>query len=665
MEAVERHGLRASSDRIAGLNLPAISAFVVPFALILYLALENGGYDIVERSQAAIAVWWIVLIGTAIGVLPAAGGTRAGRVMLALLAGFALWTALSLGWTESGERTSIELGRTFAYLGFFAAALAVQGTAGWRPLLHGITAAVVVVCGIAVLSRLEPNLFPERVTGEYLPGIEIERRLAYPLNYSSGLGALAAIGLPLLLATTYTTRSRIVEALSAAAIPVVALALWLTTSSLSVPAAAIGLGAFILLSPDRLPKIGTALIAGAGSAILFAAAEQRDALDRGVPTPAALEQGDSMLAVVLVVCVGVGLMQAGLGLLLRHGTRPSWMQVGRREAAIATAAVTAAVLVIGLAAGGAGAVGDAIDDFKSREGQDAAVDESRGAQILDFNSSGRYQFWEAAAEANASDPWKGIGPGTFEYWWSREGSYAGFVRDAHSLYLETLGELGIIGLVLVGGFVLGVLGLGAVRALRAPPETRLAIAAATAGCAAFAAAAAVDWTWELGVLPAIFMGLAAIAVAAGARHPRTSSPGRPWLVGNGGRIAVCVLAVAGIAAVSVPLTAADDLSASRAAVADGDLSGAFDDARNASDVEPYAASPHLQQALVLERAGRIEAAAIEASLATADEPTNWRTWFVRSRLEARVGDAEGSVAALRRARELHPNNPLLQPVTTP
>ena len=37
--------------------------------------------------------------------------------------------------------------------------------------------------------------------------------------------------------------------------------------------------------------------------------------------------------------------------------------------------------------------------------------------------------------------WKGIGPGTFEFWWSRNGIYpGGFVRDAHSLYMETLAK---------------------------------------------------------------------------------------------------------------------------------------------------------------------------------------------------------------------------------
>src|SRR5207237_201528 len=152
--------------------------------------------------------------------------------------------------------------------------LAVQGNGRWRYLLHGVTAGVGVVCLIAVLSRVEPTWFPHQNAGQYVSGIHIASRLAYPLNYSSGLGAFAAIGLPLLLAATASARTLVAQALAAAALPVVALTLWLTTSSLSLPAAVIALLAFFVLAPDRLPKLATLAVAAAGSAILFAAEDQ-------------------------------------------------------------------------------------------------------------------------------------------------------------------------------------------------------------------------------------------------------------------------------------------------------------------------------------------------------------------------------------------------------
>src|SRR5436190_9738855 len=197
MEVIERRPWRVPGVGTISLDPVAFATWLVPALLVVYLALSNGGYGIVERSEVGVAVWWIVLVGTLVGVLPVAGGTRTGRAMLLLLAAFAAWTALAMIWTESQERTSIEIARAATYLGVFAVALAVQGRGRWRHLLNGLTVGAAVVCAIAVLSRLEPAWFPKNVAGQYIPGIAIQERLAYPLNYSSGLGAFAAITIPL------------------------------------------------------------------------------------------------------------------------------------------------------------------------------------------------------------------------------------------------------------------------------------------------------------------------------------------------------------------------------------------------------------------------------------------------------------------------------------
>ena len=54
----------------ARLDGGAIGAWTLGFATVAYLGLKGGGYDVVVRSQAGIGVWWIVLIGAALGVLP-------------------------------------------------------------------------------------------------------------------------------------------------------------------------------------------------------------------------------------------------------------------------------------------------------------------------------------------------------------------------------------------------------------------------------------------------------------------------------------------------------------------------------------------------------------------------------------------------------------------
>src|SRR6202035_1877643 len=75
----------------ARVDPPAISAWMMAFALVTYLALREGGYDTVVRSDVGIAVWWIVLIAAAAGVLPARIG-KSGWLAIGLLSAFALWT---------------------------------------------------------------------------------------------------------------------------------------------------------------------------------------------------------------------------------------------------------------------------------------------------------------------------------------------------------------------------------------------------------------------------------------------------------------------------------------------------------------------------------------------------------------------------------------------
>jgi len=657
MEHAERLPLALRSVAAGGLDPRAIATWLLAALLVVYLGLENGGYDPIQRSEVGVAVWWVLLLGTAVGALPLAGRTRAGLLSLGLLTAFAAWIALSLGWTESAERTATELARVATYLGVFALALAAQGAGRGRQLLNGVTFGVAVLAAVGVLSRLHPAWFPPNELGTFLSGVEIERRLAYPLNYTSAMGALAAIGLPLVLAATASARTLPGQALAAAALPVVGLTLYLSASAMGAAAAAVALAAFLVLAPDRLPKLATLVAGSAGTAILAAAIDQRAALDRGLPTEAAQRQGDEVLLMALVVCVGVALVQVGIALAVRYGSRPRWLSIGRRQARVATALAIVAAIPIALAADLPGEVSETWETFKSREG--TAASNSDSGAILDPSSSGRYQFWQSAADANETRPLTGIGAGTFEFWWARNGLYAGFIRDAHSLFMETLAELGIVGLLLIASFVLGVLAIGAARALRSPPAIRLPLAAATAGCAAFAVAAGLDWMWELAALAIIFMLLAAVAVegwaseSGGAAAARRRARGR-WAVGR--RIAVAGLSIAALFAIGPPLLGAWSIRDSQIKATSGDLSAAVEEARSAADAQPYAATPQLQEALVLELQGKLDLAASAAREATRKESTNWRTWLTLSRIEAERGRAKAALDAYREARSLNPRS---------
>ncbi len=112
------------------------------------------------------------------------------------------------------------------------------------------------------------------------------------------------------------------------------------------------------------------------------------------------------------------------------------------------------------------------------------------------------------------------------------------MNDGHSLYLETLSELGIVGLALVV-LALGTILVGGLR--RLPGPERHAYAAFVAGGLMLALHAGVDWDWEMPALFVWFFGAGGVALAAREGSTRLGELGRtPRIVAA---LAVLVLAL--------------------------------------------------------------------------------------------------------------------------
>jgi len=166
-----------------------------------------------------------------------------------------------------------------------------------------------------------------------------------------------------------------------------------------------------------------------------------------------------------------------LGVLVLTGSRAAMI------AAVAGAAVTAALrwgspsAVRGIVAAAAAALalalvlpaGSLADDLAPHAGQ-------------------RAWYWHVAWGDVGEAPVVGRGSGTFALSWAEEQPVPQSVRDAHSLYLETLAELGLVGLALVALALAPPL----VAALRRP-----AAPAAAGAYVAFCLHAGLDWDWEL------------------------------------------------------------------------------------------------------------------------------------------------------------------------
>jgi hypothetical protein len=127
----------------------------------------------------------------------------------------------------------------------------------------------------------------------------------------------------------------------------------------------------------------------------------------------------------------------------------------------------------------------------------------------------RPAYWRAALADTGRHPVLGSGAGSFDDFWLDNRLIAANVRDAHSLYLETLAELGPIGLALLLGALVPPLAV----AMRS--QTHDLVPTAAAAYSAFLVHAGLDWDWEI---PATTLaGLAcgaALLVSAHSTGPR-------------------------------------------------------------------------------------------------------------------------------------------------
>src|SRR5262245_59823498 len=196
MEATSMRQQPRKLDFAGRIEWDGVVTWLLCFGLVAYLGIEGGGFDALVYDQVGIGIWWIVAIGTLVAALPRSGPSHLALPAWALLAAFAAWTALSMFWTESGERTFADIARMLTYLGAFTLTLMVRAPREPRRLVAALAAAIALIGLIGLLSRLHPAWFPASAeqTARFLN--DSRERLSYPLNYWNALGGLIAIGVP-------------------------------------------------------------------------------------------------------------------------------------------------------------------------------------------------------------------------------------------------------------------------------------------------------------------------------------------------------------------------------------------------------------------------------------------------------------------------------------
>jgi tetratricopeptide (TPR) repeat protein len=606
-------------------------------AAVVALSFNSGSYDVLARNPVAIAVWWAIVLGVGTLMWPRERLPRSAWLTGGLLAAYAALTVASIGWASSAEGAFNELGRVTLYLGVFAVVVLAARRASAAAWSDGAALGIGAIGVVALVVRLFPHLVPSANRSPFFPG---DARANYPLGYWNGLAVMMAIGVAPLLRLATAARGRVARAGAVALLPALAAVIDLTLSRGGAVAAGIGAAIVVVLAPRRLRTLAAIAAAGVGSAVAAVALAARPAIANGLAGPHAASEGRAAAGLILLGC----LVAAWIHLALERFVPERGPEVSR-----GLKRVVAVVAVAAIAAGIVAA--DPAKRFTSFKRPPAA-----DKVVLSSSGNGRWQLWRAALDEFRAHPVAGGGAGSYEAWWAAHASFPYFTLYAHSLYLQSLAELGVLGLTLTLGLLIAA-ALALRRRLReSAPAERGAIAAVGAGFFAFALAAAVDWMWELTVVAVIGVGLLAVLTGPAAMPPVASA--RRFVCFTAGRLGAVTAAVAAIVVLAIPYVAGTLIDESQQAFRRGDLTTAARRAGDARDVQPWAASPRVQLALVHERQGRFGEAADAIQAALTRDRSDWRSWLIAARIEAEAGHTAAARADSERARALNPKSPI-------
>jgi hypothetical protein len=455
------------------------------FAVPVALAFQSGGYDVQDQILVAAVLFLPLAVLALLAPWPLLEPGPPRWALAALLA-LAAWTALSIAWAPVRGAAADDADRLVMYAAAFALALCVMRLPRIRDHAPDtLLAGIVVVAGYALATRLLPDLVPSDPTAAAGP------RLDQPLTYWNAVGVLMAFGVVLAISVAGNERrpSAYRAAACAAAVPC-AIACLLTLSRGSW--FALGAGALVLLSVrPRGPTLAAAVAAGGATlavALSLLVFRAPVTLDRG--ESAQSSQGAIVLVLLLAAAIVAALIYPRL--LGSPLAERRW----RPRPALALAIVPAVFAV-------AAALSLSAEQTERLPNTPARVVEPKTL---------RGDYWRIALDAFAEDPLKGTGAGGFRAEWRRERDEPQSAVDAHSLYVETLSELGLVGALLLSALFGAVLA-GLARRARAVPDDPL-LGAGAAVLAAFAVHAGVDWDWEM---PSVT--LPALALAAAAAQP--------------------------------------------------------------------------------------------------------------------------------------------------
>jgi O-antigen ligase len=569
---------------------------------------------------------------------PFAGFSPALALASGALALFAVWILASVSWSDAPARALSECDRSVLYGLVLMLTGTVAARRGDMALLLRITAAAFVAFAVAgLITRLWPATFP--ISGGVLP-----ERVAFPLTYWNAMGIACATAVVLTLHLTSSgAEPRTIRVLAAAALVPAAVTLYFTFSRGAIWVLPVGIVLYVLVAQPR--GLVTALAAVVPTVVAVKVAYGADLLanaDYDSSAAAAAEGRHVGTIVIGCALVAAALRWVALSLdnWLENIELPRWA----RPALVA--GVLAVLLVGAVAVNAPHKINEARKTFS--EGQYYAGTADLRDRLTSTVDNGRIDNWRVALDGFDTSPLHGTGAGTYRLTWELDRPAPPVqMNDGHSLYLETLSELGVVGLALLLIALITPLVFALLR-LRGPE--RHAYGAFFAGGTMLALHAGVDWDWEMPALFVWVFGAGGVALAAREGAVRWGEIGRtPRIVAA---LAVLVLALTP----ALMWTSQGSLEKAQAAFARNDCRTAIDaslDAINRFGVRP---EPWEVLGYCDARAGQYALATRAMNAAHARDPKNWQYVYGQAIIDGVSG--RDPLPAARAALRLNPLSPL-------
>jgi hypothetical protein len=550
-------------------------------------------------------------------------GLRAVAFVGPLIA-YAAWAGLSAVWSTSVTSSLRDTQRDLAYVAIVVAGVALAARAS-TALAGGVTTGVVVLSLYALATRVAPGRFTEFSSAAY------GYRLTQPLGYWNALGLVAALALLLCLGFAARARSLVTRAAAAATIPALAVTSFFTFSRGSWAAIAIGVLVAVLLDPRRLNLCLNALAAAPFALLGVLAASRKDGLTHvGATLGEARSDGEALTIVLLALCLAAAAVVLAVGVGERRVTVRS--DVRRAFAASLVLAALVAGAIGWHTAGSPWQVSSRVWNGLNAPPEKFSPDVTR--RLFQLSSSGRLQIWKGAIDGFTDRPLLGYGAGTFWQVWPTKRQQSLPTTQAHSVVFGTLAELGLPGIILLGGALLAPLA-AAIRARR-----RSLVAPLAGAYTAWVFHAAVDWDWQLLAVGAAGLLLATALVVESDRAQVRRLP-----------LPLAFASVAGAALMFYALLGDRALASANRSIRDGEPAAALASLQRASRLQPWSSEPDAARASVELMRGHGALAARRLEQAIAKDPSSWTLW---QRL-AQVSTGSTRAHALDQVGRLNPH----------